>query len=131
MAISNNRPRNPRGMVKFSGGKGSSSAQPRFELVPTEALVRLVERFELGIERRPDGSAWNALSGNQEVLVDRDFILNRIGHLIGHALRLRDKVSTGKPLGDDDAGAIIWAGAFLCCATKALAEGLDSKAAAK
>lgn len=117
-------------MVKFSGGTTSSSKASDFRYIPTEAMVRLANRFALGVQKRPDGTAWNALSHNQDCLKDKDFILERISHVIDHALKLRDKIQAQAPLGDDDAGAIIWAGAFLCCATKALAD-LDSEASQK
>jgi hypothetical protein len=101
--------------IDMAGGRVSSSEIPHFELIPTVALVRLAERFKLGLDRKGD-KAWNALTQNQEVLTDRGFILSRIAHVIHHALKLRDKVLAGEALGDDDAGAIIWGGAFLCCA---------------
>lgn len=111
----------------MAGGAVTSSKIPRLELNPTEAIVRLAARFEEGIRRKPPGKAWNALSANQEVLVDKEFILARIGHVEYHCLKLRDKIKGDWPLtDDDDAGAVIWGGAFLCCATKALE---DSKTA--
>jgi hypothetical protein len=101
-------------------GKVSSSKIPGFHLIPTEALVRLALRFDVGVERKKE-LAWNALTANQDMLTNKEFILHRIGHVINHAQKLRDKIVAGtSDLGDDDAGAIIWAGAFLCCATKAL-----------
>ncbi len=104
--------------VTLAGGLVSSSEIPGFHLIPTEALVRLAKRFELGTERKKD-KAWNALTKNQECLTDREFILHRISHVIAHALKLRDKITQNLPLEDDDAGAVIWGGAFLCCATAA------------
>lgn len=104
--------------VPLAGGIVSSSAIPGFHLIPTEALTRLAARFELGLERKGD-KAWNAITDNQQCLTARDFVLSRIDHVIGHAMKLRDKLVRGMPLDDDDAGAIIWGGAFLCCATAA------------
>ncbi len=104
--------------IPFAGGKVSSSKSPRFELIPTVALVRLADRFELGLERKAD-KAWNAMTPNQEVLQDRAFVLSRIAHVISHALKLRDKVIAGGVMGDDDAAAILWGGAFLVCASAA------------
>ena len=106
----------------MAGGVVTSSQIPGLHLIPTEALVRLAERFELGIQRKGWDKAWNGCSANQECLTDRDFILDRIGHTIYHALKLRDSIVNGNLDGDDDAGAIIWGGAFLCCATKRLRE---------
>lgn len=110
-------------MVKFAGGKVTSSKVPPFHLIPLEAQVRLAWRFQTGIDRRPDGTAWNACSKNQEVLLDQAFVLDRISHVIKHANLLRDKIIAGTPMeGDDDAGAIAWCGAFFCCATRAMAD---------
>lgn len=106
--------------VDFVGGKVSSSKQPSFKLIPTVALVRLADICDLGIERKGEKS-WNALSQNQEVLEDGEFILERISHVINHALQLRDKIIRHEVgVGDDDAGAIMWGGMFLCCATERL-----------
>jgi hypothetical protein len=110
--------------VHFAGGKASSSkAGAPYHLVPTISSERIAQRFQLGIERRPDGTAWNACSANQEVLADKAFILDRITHVIEHALKLRDKVVSGNCWeGDDDAAAIGWASHFLCCATDAMSK---------
>jgi hypothetical protein len=108
--------------VPMAGGVVTSSKIPPLHLIPTEALVRTATRFELGIERKGEDKAWNACSANQSCLTDKQFVLNRLGHVILHAMSLRDKILRGAPMeGDDDAGAIAWSGAFLCCATKALA----------
>lgn len=108
--------------IPMVGGKASTSQIPDFHLIPTESMIRLAERFKLGIERKGDKS-WNAISKNQEILTDKDFIINRIGHIIHHCLKLRDKITNNEDLStDDDAGAISWGGAFLCCATKELNE---------
>ena len=109
----------------MAGGLVTSSKIPGFHRVPTEALRRLAERFDLGVERKGEDKAWNALSKNQEVLTNREFVLERIGHVIYYALKLRDKVLAGDLSGDDDAGAVIWGGAFLCCATKALSDAVE------
>jgi len=113
-------------MQKFSDGKVSSTKVPEYRYIPTEALNRLALRFSAGVERRPDGTAWNACSENQECLTNVAFVLNRLEHAIGHCLSLRDKILRGEPMSgpEDDAGAIIWSGAFLCCATRALANNL-------
>jgi len=111
--------------VAMAGGAVSSSELPSLHLIPTEALVRLAQRFDLGVVRKKE-KAWNAISLNQQVLADREFILHRIGHVIIHAMKLRDKLlGAAVDDGDDDAGAIAWAGAFLCCATKALKDQKD------
>jgi hypothetical protein len=105
--------------VKFASG-GTGSKEPRLELIPYEALIRMAKRFELGIERRPDGSAWNALSENfHRCLTDKPFILARAAHTAQHAMKLK-AILAGEMEddGDDHAGAVLWGGAFLACATK-------------
>lgn len=108
----------PDNEVKFSGG-GTGSKQPRLELIPYIALLRAAARFELGIANRPDGSAWNALSSNfRTCLADQKFILSRASHAAQHAMKLK-AILAGEIAddGDDHAGAILWAGCFLACAT--------------
>lgn len=106
--------------IPMAGGKALSSKIPNFHLVPTIALEALANRFNLGCRRKAE-KAWNAVSKNQEVLLDRDFLMERLGHVIHHCIKLRDKVADGSSLeGDDDAGAIIWGGAYAVCATRAL-----------
>lgn len=100
-------------------GNGRSTKGPDLHLIPTLALVQLAERFTLGEERKGD-KAWNANSSNQEVLVNKPFILERISHVISHAMKLRDSVVSGVFSADNDASAISWAGAFLCCAVDAI-----------
>lgn len=113
--------------IPFASGVLSSKV-PRLELIPYEGLVRTAARFELGIERKGEGKAWNATSKNQDCLTDLPFILARIGHVLHHASRLEAKL-LGQIAddGDDDAGAIGWSGMFLCCATKALKEAKSQK----
>lgn len=98
----------------MANGLASSSKIPGFHYIPTGTLVRLGRRFELGIERKGE-KAWNAISDNQCVLGDREFILHRIGHIVSHAYAFRDKLIANKfkTIGDDDAGAILWGGSFL------------------
>ena len=119
--------------VEFAGGKASSSRVPPLHLIPTLCLEKTAERFRLGIERKGEKS-WNAISDNQEVLTDLDFLLERTSHIVHHALRLRDKVITYRAdpaaglrllAEDDDASAIVWGGMFLQCAVEALRDAQD------
>lgn len=108
------------------GGKASSSECPRLSLIPQEAMTRLAERMGLGIKNHGERS-WNALSTNQEILTDKDFLLTRLDHVIRHAMELAAKVAEAKrtgvfTMGDDDAAAILWAGAYFTCATKAICD---------
>jgi len=109
----------PDNEVKFSGG-GTGSKQPRLELIPYIALIRAALRFELGIANRRDGSSWNALSKNFQTAVrDKKFILARAAHTAQHALKLKAILAGEIPDdGDDHAGAILWGGCFLACATE-------------
>lgn len=110
--------------VLMAGGKAASTPIPPLHLIPTIALEKLAERFQLGIERKGDKS-WNALSNNQECLEDVEFLIDRLGHIIHHALKLRDKLKDQdieKIKQDDDAGAIAWGGVFLICAIQRLLE---------
>jgi hypothetical protein len=112
------------------GGIASSSEQPRWDLMPRSALLRILKRFELGIARKKE-KAWNARSPNQACLTDREFVVSRIVHSINHAYALLDKIEGRiEDDGDDDAAAIAWNGIFLCEATRALKEQLDDKATA-
>lgn len=86
---------------------------PRLELIPREALVRLAARFELGVVNYQD-KAWNGLSPNQECLADQEMAIARAAHVLDHASKLIAILSGQIPDdGDDHAGAILWAGAFL------------------
>lgn len=101
-------------------GNATSSKQPHWDLVPRRALLRLVERFEMG-ERRKGDRAWNGRSANQDCLLNRDFVASRVAHVINHAYALLDKMEGRiEDDGDDDAAAIAWGGIFLCEVTDAL-----------
>lgn len=116
--------------VLMAGGKAASSKGPPLHLIPTEALVGLAERFELGVIRKGDNS-WNAVSKNQAILTDKEFLIERCSHIIHHALKLRDQLVRGELPGEetikDNAGAVAWGGAFMLCAAKALAEDHEEK----
>ncbi|MEX0597133.1 MAG: hypothetical protein WD512_11590 [Candidatus Paceibacterota bacterium] len=93
-----------------SGVKGSKI--PHFELIPRIALIRLAKRFELGQERHKEG-CWNALQNNQ-VLEDKEWAIARCAHIIDHATKMIEKIAgLREDNTDDDAGAIMWGGAFL------------------
>lgn len=111
--------------VDYAGGLAASTKIPHFHLIPTVALEALAERFEKGIERKGD-KAWNAISSNQQILTNREFAIERISHIIHHCMKLRDKLTADdNPFADgddDDAGAIVWGGAFLCSVRQAMKE---------
>lgn len=107
----------------MAGGRAASTKGPAFHLIPTVALVKLAERFELGQERKGD-KAWNATSKNQECLLDREWLIERCSHIIYHAIKLRDQLAglEADESPTDNAAAIAWGGVFLICATDALAK---------
>lgn len=90
-----------------------STKIPRFELIPKSALEALALRFELGIERKGDG-AWNALTKHkEEALQDTAFVIERLSHCILHCYDAIGKLASGEMEGEEDAGAIMFAGAVL------------------
>lgn len=106
--------------VEFPNG-GVSSRCPAYSLIPTVALAAIADRFAKGVEQKKD-RAWNALAPNQQILLDPEFLLNRLEHVIDHVLKLRDKLRTGDLVAikaDDDAGAIAWGGVFIITALDA------------
>lgn len=108
--------------VKHAGGIVSSSKVPALHLIPTEALICLAERFEVGTERKGEG-AWNALTKNQQCLDDKAFLIERCSHIIRHTMLLRDQLAHGYSPEQEDspyenAGAIIFGGALMACAVK-------------
>lgn len=109
--------------IPMAGGKAASSAGPPFHLIPTSALTHLANRFQKGIERKGD-KAWNALSNNQECLTDRAFVIERMSHVIHHALKLRDQLQFGVQAGDEsmteNAAAMAWGGVFAICAAEVI-----------
>lgn len=110
--------------VLMAGGKVASTKGPAYHLIPTAALDKLAERFELGIARKGD-KAWNAVSGNQDCLTDKELLIERCSHIVHHALKLRDQLqdsSCGEESIQDNAAAVMWGGAFLVCAGNALSK---------
>lgn len=108
--------------VSKANGLALSSRIPPIYLIPTEVIDVLADRFQTGIDRKGDKS-WNAISSNQAVLDDIDFAIDRCGHAVRHAMQLRDKLHSRDIEGlkvDNDAAAILWAGAFLACVVNRL-----------
>lgn len=95
----------------FRGGV-ASTVKPQLHLIPHAALVGLANRFQLGQEKY-GSRAWNGLS-NQVVLEDKEWLKERISHIIDHAyLYLQKLEGIISDDGDDDASAIMWGGACL------------------
>lgn len=100
------------------------SVVPKFELIPREAILRLVRRIEYG-ECTKGKNAWNGLTPNQDKLLSKEALVKRLGHAVDHVYKLIDRLQNGQPLiegNEDDAAAIMWAGMYACSAT-ALIQG--------
>lgn len=132
--------------VIMAGGKVSSSKVPAIHLIPTDALIGLADRFAVGTARKGD-KAWNATTSNHDVLENREFLIERVSHIIRHALLLRDQIVAGRfgsadgagnggIDGDEDsfyenAGAVAFGGALMLCAARMNRPKLKVKSAKK
>lgn len=99
------------GEKTVSKSGASSSKVPRMDLIPYSALVRLANRFALGLEKHGKNNYRKGLS-------DKDYVIERLGHVINHAYRLIEKLEGRLVDEDDDAAAIAWGGIFACLATE-------------
>ena len=92
----------------------TSSYCPDFGQIPMDALIRLAKRYE-------NGEAKHGRDNWRKGLGDPSYVIGRLNHAIYHSLKLINKLE-GKVEwnGDDDAGAIMWAGAFAVEALKVL-----------
>ena len=97
--------------VKFESGATGSKC-PRYDLIPQAAIDALARRFELG-EEKYKGHPWNAYT-NPQYLDDVEWIKARACHAIKHAMKELAIITWQiEDDGDDNAGAIMWAGACL------------------
>ncbi len=108
----------------------SASIAPKFHLVPLKALVRLCNRFEFGAHKHGAYNWMNGLPGTLTIPPTPDprvaYALERANHVVYHALRLQAKLQGLLPPDqDDDAGAIMWGGAFLSEVVDALKGTID------
>lgn len=103
-------------LTKSKSG-ATSSRGPRLDLVPHHALVRLAARYELG-------AAKHGRDNWRKGLGDIEYLRDRISHAIEHAYKLLDDLDCferdGTLPSDDNAGALMWGGAFACEGTRAL-----------
>jgi hypothetical protein len=84
----------------------TSSECPDFAQIPLTALIALANRFKLG-EAKHGRDNW------RKGLSDKRYVIERLNHVAFHAMKLAHKIENGLPLDtDDDAGAIMWGGAF-------------------
>ena len=110
------------GDVLMAGGKVASSKCPPYHLIPRAALEMLANQCGLGVKRK-GSKAWNALSDNQDVLLNREFVLERISHGINHLLNSRDRILNNDFSDmetENDMAAVFWCGMFLCSAADAM-----------
>ena len=92
----------------------TASECPDFAQIPLGALMALARRYELG-EKKHGRDNW------RKGLADKSYVIARLNHTIYHCLKLVEKIEGKRPLdSDDDAGAIMWGGAFAVEAVKAL-----------
>lgn len=98
--------------VSLSGA--TSSALAAYDQLPYLAMARLAERYKLG-ELKHGRDNW------RKGLGDKQYVLGRLGHVIHHALKaiaiIEGRIEDD---GDDNAGAIMWGGAFLAEAQEVL-----------
>lgn len=102
----------------------------RLRHIPTEAIRRLHERFQLGVANYGEKS-WNA-NNNPAALTDLQFIADRIEHAKAHIAHLQMEFARGVETGkfeftDDDPAAIMWFGTFTACAQTALRKLQEEK----
>jgi hypothetical protein len=105
-------------VIKSKSG-ATSSKIPRFDLIPRSALLKMADRFDLGLIKHGKDN-WRKGIGN------RDYAIERATHVLDHASKLIEKLEGHEPWnGDDDVGAILWGGAFLSEAVPLLCPDLD------
>ena len=102
-------------MQKMVGGMAHSIGTPPYHLIPAIALIELAKQYALGEEIKGK-HAWNAFAENQTVLLNRDALAIRLGHVISHSLSMLQALLADQPLNIRDAAAIMWGGSFaICC----------------
>lgn len=98
--------------VVYKGG-AQRSKKPRYSLVPRSAFDAMAARFELGQEKHGE-RAWSAISANRETALTQDWVRAAMEHAINHALVAIQKIDgLIEDDGDDDGGALLFAGAVL------------------
>lgn len=101
-------------MIRTSKGGATSSKLEAYDQLPYHAMLRLAARYGLG-EIKHGRHNW------RKSLTDQKYVLHRLGHVIHHALKAIAIIEGFMPDdGDDNAGAIMWGGAFLAESQEAL-----------
>ncbi len=105
-------------VVEFKGG-AISTASPRYGLIWLSAMRAGALRFMRGVRIKGE-AAVNALSANQDNCDDKEFVINRLEHVIEHSYmaiaRLKgtmEPCSAEEEADGGDAGAVIFGGALL------------------
>lgn len=100
-------------LVPVAGG-ATNTPCPGFHRIPFVALVALAERFEVGEIKRAGKGCWNSAIPGSDAMLTQEFVVERLNHVIKHALVALGKLHGTIPFnGDDDAGAIMFGGATL------------------
>ncbi len=118
----------------FPGGAAASKIAG-FKYIPLCALERLAKRFELGLERHGKNS-WNALNPQSATMLDdREWLIERLSHVIHHCYKEIEYLASGKKAPedarDDNAAAIMWGGACLIAASERRKEYDNVRAASQ
>lgn len=102
---------NCKDMLVVTASGASSSHCPDLAQIPLEALLAIAGRFELG-EKKHGRDDWRQGTGN------KDYVLNRINHVIKHCYHLINQIEgrediTNRDTPEGNIGAIAWGGATL------------------
>jgi hypothetical protein len=88
----------------FTSGAMSSGRKPRYDLIPTQALRRIANRFEEGVDKYGQDN-W------RKGIHDTMWLLDRTNHAIEHLKKIQANLHSGltQISLDDDAAAVAWA----------------------
>jgi hypothetical protein len=95
--------KDPEPVTKYvlPSGTTRSTKAPSFHLIPRVGLVRIADRFQLGLEKHGEGNWERSLLRREDA---KAFAVEAYNHLIDHALKMADGDNDG-----DHVGAIGWA----------------------
>jgi hypothetical protein len=118
--------------VKITTATGATSSKaPAFHLIPLGALIALAGRYEGGAVKHGPYNWKKGLGSDYTPPVPckfRDYCIERLNHVVFHALKLMAKLQNLRPEDDDDdAGAIMWGGAFASEYRAKVQQGKDSE----
>ena len=108
----------------------TSTKMAPIHLIPFKAIECLAERMQLGADLKGD-RAWNLGANYKAPLMDRDFVIDRLQHVVKHAMHAIAALKTDSCLFEDgpwdDAGAIMFGGALLACSVGYLEGAMEEK----